>query len=153
MPAGKVEYLTVQITKGAMGFGFTIADSAYGQKVKTILDRPRCKNLQEGDILVEINGINMRTMSHAEVVQVHDDDKWLFDRPRSCDFDRFNQVLKDCPWSREATITVQRGGMSTPTKNKWKKAIKEEPTSPRKPPLGGLFRSKTPTADLYRLVM
>ena len=86
MPAGKVEYLTVQITKGAMGFGFTIADSAYGQKVKTILDRPRCKNLQEGDILVEINGINMRTMSHAEVVQVHDDDKWLFDRPCSCDF-------------------------------------------------------------------
>ena len=53
-----------------MGFGFTIADSAYGQKVKTILDRPRCKNLQEGDILVDINGINMRVMSHADVVQV-----------------------------------------------------------------------------------
>lgn len=67
---GKVEFLTVQITKGSMGFGFTIADSAYGQKVKTILDRPRCKNLQEGDILVEINGINMRPMSHGEVVQV-----------------------------------------------------------------------------------
>lgn len=68
--ANKVEFLTVQITKGAMGFGFTIADSAYGQKVKTILDRPRCKNLQEGDILVDINGINMRHMSHGEVVQV-----------------------------------------------------------------------------------
>lgn len=54
-----------------MGFGFTIADSAYGQKVKTILDRPRCKNLQEGDILVDINGINMRHMSHGEVVQVN----------------------------------------------------------------------------------
>lgn len=67
---GKVEYLTVQITKGAMGFGFTIADSAYGQKVKTILDRPRCKNLQEGDILVDINGINMRIMTHSDVVQV-----------------------------------------------------------------------------------
>jgi atrophin-1 interacting protein 3 (BAI1-associated protein 1) len=80
MPAGKVEYLTVQITKGAMGFGFTIADSAYGQKVKTILDRPRCKNLQEGDILVEINGINMRTMSHAEVVQVRDGQTWWFAR-------------------------------------------------------------------------
>ena len=66
----KLEFLTVQITKGAMGFGFTIADSAYGQKVKTILDRPRCKNLQEGDILVDINGINMRVMSHSEVVQV-----------------------------------------------------------------------------------
>ena len=67
----KIEFLTVQITKGAMGFGFTIADSAYGQKVKTILDRPRCKNLQEGDVLVEINGINMRAMSHTEVVQVN----------------------------------------------------------------------------------
>ncbi len=63
------------------------------------------------------------------------------------------QVLKDCPWSREATITVQRGGLSTPTKSKWKKNAKEEPTSPRKPPLGaGLFRSKTPTADLYRYI-
>lgn len=94
--------------------------------------------MQEGDILVEMNSINMRSMSHAEVVQ----------------------VLKDCPWGREATITVQRGGMvSTPTKSKWKKSAKDpsaessssSSTSPRKPPLGaGLFRSKTPTADLYR---
>lgn len=74
----KVEFLTVQITKGAMGFGFTIADSAYGQKVKTILDRPRCKNLQEGDILVDINGINMRHMSHGEVVQVKKNEFNLF---------------------------------------------------------------------------
>lgn len=144
---GKVEFLTVEITKGAMGFGFTIADSAYGQKVKTILDRPRCKNLQEGDILVDINGINMRVMSHADVVQ----------------------VLKDCPWGRDASITVQRGGpASTPTKSKWKKGgvnivglkdpadsstsqLLQSATSPRKPPVGaGLFRSKTPTADLYR---
>jgi len=127
--AGKVELMTVQITKGAMGFGFTIADSAHGQKVKTILDRPRCKNLAEGDILVDINGIDMRVLTHAQVVQ----------------------VLKDCAWGREASITVQRGGTTTPIKNKWKKMFKEEPLSPRKPPVGsGLFRSKTPTADLYR---
>ena len=68
--AGKAELMTVQITKGAMGFGFTIADSAHGQKVKTILDRPRCKNLAEGDILVDINAIDMRVLSHAQVVQV-----------------------------------------------------------------------------------
>ena len=67
---GKAELMTVQITKGAMGFGFTIADSAHGQKVKTILDRPRCKNLAEGDILVDINGIDMRVLTHAQVVQV-----------------------------------------------------------------------------------
>ena len=30
------------------------------------------------------------------------------------------QVLKDCAWGREASITVQRGGAATPTKNKWK---------------------------------
>jgi hypothetical protein len=72
------------------------------------------------------------------------------------------QVLKDCAWGREASITVQRGGAATPTKNKWKKGgIKDQdqqqqqqpPVSPRKPPVGaGLFRSKTPTADLYRFV-
>ena len=79
-------------------------------------------------------------------------------------------MLKDCPWGREASITVQRGGAATPTKNKWKKGgvsvvgLKDpmdsqplagggsnNPVSPRKPPVGaGLFRSKTPTADLYR---
>lgn len=72
------------------------------------------------------------------------------------------QVLKDCPWGREASITVQRGGAVTPTKNKWKKGVgggkesleQQPPVSPRKPPVGaGLFRSKTPTADLYRSVL
>jgi len=64
---------TIPITKGGMGFGFTIADSAFGQKVKKILDRPRCKNLQEGDILVEINKVNVKGMSHSDVVQVSED--------------------------------------------------------------------------------
>ena len=79
--------MTVPITKGGMGFGFTIADSAYGQKVKKILDRPRCKTLQEGDILVEINGVGLRGMSHSEVLQ----------------------VLKECPRGQETNITIQRG--------------------------------------------
>lgn len=79
--------MTVPITKGGMGFGFTIADSAYGQKVKKILDRPRCKTLQEGDILVEINGVGLRGMSHSEVLQ----------------------VLKECYRGQEANITIQRG--------------------------------------------
>ena len=70
-----------------MGFGFTIADSAYGQKVKKILDRPRCKTLQEGDVLIEINGKSVRGMSHSEVVQ----------------------VLKECTRGSEANISIQRG--------------------------------------------
>ncbi|XP_063994926.1 membrane-associated guanylate kinase, WW and PDZ domain-containing protein 1-like isoform X2 [Diachasmimorpha longicaudata] len=82
----KPEFLSISIVKGAMGFGFTIADSSHGQKVKKILDRHRCKNLMEGDILVNINDVNVRSMCHSEVVQ----------------------VLKDCPRSQEALIHVQR---------------------------------------------
>lgn len=53
----KPEVHTFSIVKGAMGFGFTITDSSYGQKVKKILDRSCCHQLQEGDILLEINDI------------------------------------------------------------------------------------------------
>ncbi|XP_026277849.2 membrane-associated guanylate kinase, WW and PDZ domain-containing protein 1 isoform X2 [Frankliniella occidentalis] len=116
----KPEFLTISIVKGAMGFGFTIADSAYGQKVKKILDRQRCKTLQEGDILVEINNVNVRTMCHGDVVQ----------------------VLKDCPRNVDATITVQRGSSSN--KNKVRKKEDLLLSGGRK-----AYRSKTPTADLY----
>jgi hypothetical protein len=119
------DLVTIPITKGGMGFGFTIADSAYGQKVKKILDRPRCKNLNEGDILVEINQLSVRTMSHGEVVQ----------------------VLKDCARGQEAAITIQRGILSSPTKaGKFKKNNSE---GQMKPKSGFLFRSKTPTAELF----
>ena len=83
------QLLSIGITKGALGFGFTIADSAYGQRVKQILDRPRCKTLQEGDILVEINGKKVKDLAHAGVVQ----------------------VLKDCSKDQEAAVLVQRGGV------------------------------------------
>ena len=73
-----------------MGFGFTIADSPYGQKVKQILDAPRCQGLQEGDILVEINGRMIRSCTHNEAVN----------------------ILKECPKGQEAFIRVQRGGTS-----------------------------------------
>lgn len=82
------EILTIDIVRGDMGFGFTIADSTYGQKVKQILDRPRCKNMQESDFLLQINNINVGELSHAQVVQ----------------------VLKDCPRGEETRIVVQRGG-------------------------------------------
>ena len=118
------DLVTIPIVKGGMGFGFTIADSAYGQKVKKILDRPRCKNLNEGDILVEINTNNVRNMSHNEVVQ----------------------VLKDCTRGQEAAITIQRGILTSPSKNKFKK---KEDGGNMKPKSGFLFRSKTPTAELF----
>lgn len=84
----KVETLTMHIVRGEMGFGFTIADSAFGQRVKQILDKPRCMDLQESDILQEINGFNVKDMSHSQIVQ----------------------VLKDCPKGVETKIVVQRGG-------------------------------------------
>ena len=93
-PSTRSEFLTIPIVKGTMGFGFTIADSSYGQKVKKILDRPRCKNLQEGDILIDINNISVRGTTHAQVVQ----------------------VLKDCSMGQEANIMVQRGVMLQPPK-------------------------------------
>lgn len=71
-----------------MGFGFTIADSPYGQKVKQILDAPRCTGLLEGDILMEINGRMIRSCTHNEAVN----------------------ILKECPKGQQARIVVQRGG-------------------------------------------
>lgn len=88
--SNKPEIFTINVVRGEMGFGFTIADSAYGQKVKQILDKPRCKTLLEGDILVEINGNNVRDMSHSQVVQ----------------------VLKECQRGCDTSIVIQRGGKS-----------------------------------------
>ncbi|XP_052779878.1 membrane-associated guanylate kinase, WW and PDZ domain-containing protein 3-like isoform X3 [Mya arenaria] len=86
---GPAEILTMDIVRGDSGFGFTIADSTYGQKVKQILDRQRCQILQEGDFIQQINGISVADMSHSQVVQ----------------------VLKECPIGEATEIVVQRGGI------------------------------------------
>ncbi|KFD65425.1 hypothetical protein M514_03814 [Trichuris suis] len=78
---------TVHIVKGDMGFGFTIADSPYGQKVKKVLDRPRCHGLLEGDILCQVNGRDVRRLNHAAIVD----------------------VLRDCPVGRQVAMVVQSG--------------------------------------------
>ncbi|XP_055372622.1 membrane-associated guanylate kinase, WW and PDZ domain-containing protein 1 isoform X2 [Condylostylus longicornis] len=115
----KSEILQIPINKGVMGFGFTITDSAYGQKVKKILDRNCCKNLQEGDILLEINSTVVKHMSHSEVVK----------------------VLKECSKTMETVVKIQRG-LSVSQKLRKTNTTKENIAS-------GLYRSKTPTADLY----
>ena len=76
------------IVKGPKGFGFTIADDSQmnQQKVKQILDRERCCNLQENDILLEINGVDLRYLSHIQVVD----------------------VLKECPKGKETVIKLKR---------------------------------------------
>ncbi|XP_037918553.1 membrane-associated guanylate kinase, WW and PDZ domain-containing protein 1-like isoform X2 [Hermetia illucens] len=126
----KPEILNISIIKGVMGFGFTIADSAYGQKVKKILDRNCCKNLQEGDILLEINNTSVKHMSHSEVVQ----------------------VLKDCPKTQETVLKVQRGNYFTGGINGSGRAAKVRKSGgmgSKEVSGSGLYRSKTPTADLY----
>ncbi|XP_068758542.1 membrane-associated guanylate kinase, WW and PDZ domain-containing protein 3-like isoform X1 [Montipora capricornis] len=104
------EVLTIPVVKGPMGFGFTIADSPYGQKVKQILDAPRCQGLLEGDILMEINGRMIRSCTHNEAVN----------------------ILKECPKGREAFFVIQRGGLPTPLRNSPLFGKKDlEPVAPR----------------------
>uniref|UniRef100_A0A674BT55 Membrane associated guanylate kinase, WW and PDZ domain containing 1 n=1 Tax=Salmo trutta TaxID=8032 RepID=A0A674BT55_SALTR len=87
--AGQPELITVHMEKGDKGFGFTIADSLTGggQRVKQIVDYPRCRGLKESDILMEVNKRNVQSMSHNQVVD----------------------LLSKCPRGSEVTMLVQRG--------------------------------------------
>lgn len=88
--ATQPELITVHIVKGPMGFGFTIADSpgGGGQRVKQIVDSPRCRGLKEGDLIVEVNKKNVQALTHNQVVD----------------------MLIECPKGSEVTLLVQRGG-------------------------------------------
>ena len=57
-----------------------------GPVVKMIMDHPRCAQLQEGDVLMEVNGENVRSYAHNELVT----------------------VLKRCPKGNQATFVVLR---------------------------------------------
>ncbi|XP_048212073.1 membrane-associated guanylate kinase, WW and PDZ domain-containing protein 1 isoform X19 [Perognathus longimembris pacificus] len=95
--ATQPELITVHIVKGPMGFGFTIADSpgGGGQRVKQIVDSPRCRGLKEGDLIVEVNKKNVQTLTHNQVVD----------------------MLIECPKGSEVTLLVQRGGLPVPKKS------------------------------------
>uniref|UniRef100_A0A671T7M9 Membrane-associated guanylate kinase, WW and PDZ domain-containing protein 1 n=1 Tax=Sinocyclocheilus anshuiensis TaxID=1608454 RepID=A0A671T7M9_9TELE len=87
--ATQPELITVHMEKGDKGFGFTIADSPSGggQRVKQIVDYPRCRGLREGDIIMEVNKRNMQNLTHNQVVD----------------------LLSKCPKGSEVTMLVQRG--------------------------------------------
>uniref|UniRef100_A0A8C5SEV5 Membrane associated guanylate kinase, WW and PDZ domain containing 1 n=1 Tax=Laticauda laticaudata TaxID=8630 RepID=A0A8C5SEV5_LATLA len=95
--ATQPELITVHIIKGPMGFGFTIADSpgGGGQRVKQIVDSPRCRGLKEGDLIVEVNKKNVQNLTHNQVVD----------------------MLIECPKGSEVTLLVQRGGLPAPKKS------------------------------------
>ncbi|KAK1790601.1 hypothetical protein P4O66_014470 [Electrophorus voltai] len=86
--AAGVELITVTLVKGPDGFGFTIADSQGGQRVKQILEAQGCPGLCEGDLIMEINQQLVLALSHTQVVE----------------------LLKECPVGAEAKLVVQRGG-------------------------------------------
>ncbi|TST22532.1 Membrane-associated guanylate kinase, WW and PDZ domain-containing protein 2 [Bagarius yarrelli] len=80
------ELIAVTIVKGTDGFGFTVADSDGGQRVKQVLEPQRCPALCEGDLIMEINQRPALTLCHTRVVE----------------------LLKECPVGAEATLLVQR---------------------------------------------
>ncbi|XP_033154294.1 membrane-associated guanylate kinase, WW and PDZ domain-containing protein 1 [Drosophila mauritiana] len=125
----KPEIYTFSIMKGSMGFGFTIADSACGQIVKKILDRNCCTQLMEGDVLLEINGLNVRNKPHFYVVE----------------------LLKECSQTTPTAVKIQRTPPDAPANNTLAQLNQVGNVAKlRKNFVGsGLFRSKTPTADLY----
>ncbi|XP_016078578.1 PREDICTED: membrane-associated guanylate kinase, WW and PDZ domain-containing protein 1 [Miniopterus natalensis] len=95
--ATQPELITVHIVKGPVGFGFTIADSpgGGGQRVKQIVDSPRCRGLKEGDLIVEVNKRSVQALTHNQVVD----------------------MLIECPKGSEVTLLVQRGGLPVPKKS------------------------------------
>ncbi|NWU65836.1 MAGI3 protein, partial [Pterocles burchelli] len=84
----QTELVTIPLVKGPKGFGFAIADSPTGQKVKMILDSQWCQGLQKGDVIKEICHQNVQSLTHLQVVE----------------------VLKQFPVGAEVPLLILRGG-------------------------------------------
>lgn len=82
------ELLTLTMVKGMDGFGFTIADSATGQRVKQVLEPLGCPGLCEGDLIVEINKQPVQGFTHT---------RWWWSCLRSVPWE-----LRPAWWFREA---------------------------------------------------
>ncbi|XP_075766387.1 membrane-associated guanylate kinase, WW and PDZ domain-containing protein 3 isoform X2 [Pelodiscus sinensis] len=98
------ELITIPLVKGPKGFGFAIADSPTGQKVKMILDSQWCHGLQKGDVIQEIYHQNVQNLTHLQVVE----------------------VLKQFPVGAEVPLLIVRGGSSSPAKTSKVKTDKQE---------------------------
>ncbi|XP_042198034.1 membrane-associated guanylate kinase, WW and PDZ domain-containing protein 3a isoform X3 [Callorhinchus milii] len=92
--SSQAEVLTIPLVKGPKGFGFAIADSPGGQKVKMILDSQWCKGLQKGDVIKQIQHQCVQHLGHVQVVE----------------------ILKEWPVGSEISLLVHRGGHSSPIK-------------------------------------
>jgi endothelial cell adhesion protein len=85
-PPPQPEKLVVSIVKGPLGFGFSLGEGPMGPVVKQIMDHPRCAQLREGDIILEVNGEQVQTYMHSDLVT----------------------VLKRCPKGNQATFSILR---------------------------------------------
>ncbi|XP_031230910.1 membrane-associated guanylate kinase, WW and PDZ domain-containing protein 3 isoform X1 [Mastomys coucha] len=129
------ELVTIPLIKGPKGFGFAIADSPTGQKVKMILDSQWCQGLQKGDIIKEIYHQNVQNLTHLQVVE----------------------VLKQFPVGADVPLLILRGGPCSPTKTaKMKTDTKEnsgsletinEPIPQPMPFPPSIIRSGSPKLD------
>ena len=116
------EYLTLSLSKGMNGFGFTISDGNLGQKVKKILDVERCNLLRQGDILINVNNIDLTCLQHMQVVE----------------------VLKQCAIDEVANIMVKRRKRfrsKTPTTLQSGSLVEKENNIPQR-------NCKTPNCEL-----
>ncbi|XP_068168246.1 membrane-associated guanylate kinase, WW and PDZ domain-containing protein 2-like isoform X3 [Antennarius striatus] len=122
------ELLTVTMVKGAEGFGFTIADSPTGQRVKQVLEpgSQGASGLIEGDLILEVNQQPVAAAGHGRVVE----------------------MLKECPVGAEATLLIQRAG--TGHISPWK-ASKQLPNQwdPHGSPQANLSGSVLPPGTLF----
>ncbi|KAG6449228.1 hypothetical protein O3G_MSEX005955 [Manduca sexta] len=118
--------LCVTLRRGNTGFGFTVADSVHGQKVKKVLDRSRCAGLREGDLLLQIGDNDVRHAPHQHVVQ----------------------VLKECPALAETRLVVWRRAARAP-RSRSATRLHHAPASNN----NQVCRSKTPTAEQLRSPM
>uniref|UniRef100_A0A8C8VMX4 Membrane-associated guanylate kinase, WW and PDZ domain-containing protein 3 n=1 Tax=Pelusios castaneus TaxID=367368 RepID=A0A8C8VMX4_9SAUR len=98
------ELITIALVKGPKGFGFAIADSPTGQKVKMILDSQWCHGLQKGDVIKDIYHQNVQNLTHLQVVE----------------------VLKQFPVGAEVPLLILRGGPLSPAKTAKVKADNQE---------------------------
>ncbi|CAH2220786.1 membrane-associated guanylate kinase, WW and PDZ domain-containing 3 isoform X1 [Pelobates cultripes] len=131
------ELVTIPLLKGPKGFGFAIADSPMGQKVKMILDSQWCPGLQKGDVIKEIFHQNVQNLTHIQVVE----------------------VLKQFPVGSEVPLLILRGGPPSPNKVAKVKSDKQDlagsletigPVDPVPHPLPfppNLARSNSPKLD------
>uniref|UniRef100_A0A8C5A4K3 Membrane associated guanylate kinase, WW and PDZ domain containing 2b n=1 Tax=Gadus morhua TaxID=8049 RepID=A0A8C5A4K3_GADMO len=115
-PGAGAGLLTVTMVKGPEGFGFTIADSPTGQRVKQVLDpgSQGAGGLLEGDLILEVNQQAVAGAGHGRVVE----------------------LLKECPVGGEAQLLIQRPASGHISPWKTAKQVKTQ-WDPHGSPKGG----------------